>query len=119
MRREQGFTLVELLVVIAIVGILSVIGIYQFAAYKMQTFCSSVETDVKNTVTAEEAYFTTYQAYGATPIITSHGTVANGITTTMNNVSTGTVMGNGTNCVRPDGKKTFTFNQTTGQYVWS
>ena len=119
MREEQGFTLIELLVVIAIVGILAAISISQFAAYKRQTFCSSVETDVKNTVTAEEAYFTTYQAYGATPSITTHGSVANAITSSMSNASTGTVVGNSTNCVRPNGTQTFTFDQATGQYTWS
>jgi type IV pilus assembly protein PilA len=121
MRGEKGFTLIELLVVMAIVGILSVIGIYQFAAYKMHTFCSSVETDVKNTVTAEEAYFSAYKAYsgGGIEIKTTHGTATNNIASTMNNVSTGTVIGNSTNCVRPDGAKTFTFDQASGQYTWS
>jgi len=120
MRREQGFTLIELLVVIAIVGILSTIAIYQFAVYKRQTFCASVEIDVRNTVTAEEAYFTTYQTYGATPVITLHGSAANTIVTSgMNAGMTGTVIGSSTNCVQPDGKTTFTFYQATGQYSWS
>jgi type IV pilus assembly protein PilA len=119
LKNQKGFTLIELLVVVAIIGILAAIAIPQFSKYRAQSFCASVEGDVKNTVTAEEAYFTTYQAYGATPIQTTHGTVVNGIKTTMNVGSTGTVVGTGGNCLRPDGSKTFTFSQSTGQYVWS
>ena len=119
LKNQKGFTLIELLVVVAIIGILAAIAIPQFSKYRAQSFCSSVEADVKNTVTAEEAYFSTYQAYGAAEIITTHGTAANSITSTMNTTSAGTVVGTGTNCVRPDGTKTFTFSQSTGQYVWS
>ena len=119
LKNQKGFTLIELLVVVAIIGILAAIAIPQFAAYRAQSFCSSVEADVKNTVTAEEAYFTTYQAYGATPIQTKHGAVVNAVTSSMDVASGGTVVGTGGNCVRPDGTKTFTFDQATGQYTWS
>jgi type IV pilus assembly protein PilA len=119
LKNQKGFTLIELLVVVAIIGILAAIAIPQFASYRAQSFCSSVEADVKNTVTAEEAYFTTYQTYGAAPIITKHGTVANNIATSMNVGSTGAVTGNSTNCVRPDKKTKFSFSQATGQYVWN
>lgn len=118
MRREQGFTLIELLVVVAIIGILAAIAIPQFAAYRAQSFCASVQADVKNTVLAEERYFTTYQVYGAPPIKTKHGTVVNTISSTMNVGSTGSVDGQSTNCVRPDGKTKFVFTQSDGQYVW-
>lgn len=118
LKNQKGFTLIELLVVVAIIGILAAIAIPQFAAYRAQSFCSSVEADVKNTVTAEEAYFTTYQVYGATPITTKHGTVLNNINTSMSVGSTGTVDGSSTNCVRPDGKTKFVFTQSTGQYAW-
>ena len=119
LKNQKGFTLIELLVVVAIIGILAAIAIPQFSAYRAQAFCSSVEADVKNTVTAEEAYFTTYQAYGAVPIQTVYSSGANAIATSMNVGSTGTVIGTGLNCVRPDGTTTFTFDQVTGQYVWS
>ena len=119
LKNQKGFTLNELLVVVAIIGILAAIAIPQFSQYRAQSFCSSVEADVKNTVTAEEAYFATYQVYGAAEVITSHGAVANSIASTMDPTSTGTVVGTGTNCVRPDGTTTFTFSQATGQYVWS
>jgi len=121
LKNQKGFTLIELLVVVAIIGILAAIAIPQFSAYRAQSFCSSVEADVKNSVTAEEAYFATYQAYsgGGIEIITTHGTVPNNIASTMNNTSSGLVVGSGTNCLRPDGTTTFTFDQATGQYVWS
>jgi prepilin-type N-terminal cleavage/methylation domain-containing protein len=137
MRGSQGFTLIELLGVVAIIGILAAIAIPQFAEYRTQSFCASVQADVKNTVLAEERYFATYQVYGADEIITKHGTVPNEIDSTMNvaiktahgndineilpgmNVgSTGNVVGKSANCIRPDGKKTFTFAQATGQYTW-
>lgn len=120
LKNQKGFTLIELLVVVAIIGILAAIAIPQFSAYRAQSFCSSVEADVKNTVTAEEAYFATYQAYGNTSaVITSHGGVPNSITPALNATSTGNVVGTGANCVRPDGTTTFTFDQATGQYAWS
>ena len=118
LKNQKGFTLIELLVVVAIIGILAAIAIPQFAAYRAQSFCSSVEADVKNTVTAEEAYFTTYQVYGAPEIKTKHGTVENAVDSTMDVTSKGKVIGTGANCVRPDGKKTFTFDQANGQYTW-
>jgi type IV pilus assembly protein PilA len=105
--------------VVAIIGILAAIAIPQFAAYRAQSFCSSVEADVKNTVTAEEAWFVTNQAYGAPEVITSHGGVPNVINSTMTVASTGTVIGSSAQCVRNGAPGTFTFSQVTGQYVWS
>jgi type IV pilus assembly protein PilA len=121
LKNQKGFTLIELLVVVAIIGILAAIAIPQFSKYRAQSFCASVEADVKNTVTAEEAYFSTYQAYsgGGIEIKTTHGTATNSVASTMNNTSSGTVVGSGANCSRPDGTTTFTFDQSTGQYTWS
>jgi type IV pilus assembly protein PilA len=65
MKNEKGFTLIELLVVIAIIGILAAIAIPQFAAYRNQSFCSRVESDVVNAMTAAEAYYVENEAYPA------------------------------------------------------
>src|SRR5437899_12678546 len=66
MKNEKGFTLIELLVVVAIIGILAAIAIPQFAAYRNQSFCSKVESDVNNAMLAAEAYYTQNQKYPAT-----------------------------------------------------
>ena len=63
MRDEKGFTLIELLVVIAIIGILAAIAIPQFAEYKTRAFNSRAQSDLRNGLTAEEAYFVDNEAY--------------------------------------------------------
>ena len=60
---RRGFTLVELLVVIAIIGILAAIAIPQFAQYKTRAFNSRAQTDLRNGLTAEEAYFVDNEQY--------------------------------------------------------
>jgi prepilin-type N-terminal cleavage/methylation domain-containing protein len=67
MKNEKGFTLIELLVVIAIIGILAAIAIPNFASYRAQAFCSRVESDVKNAMTAGEAYYVQNEAYPSDP----------------------------------------------------
>ncbi len=63
LKNEKGFTLIELLVVIAIIGILAAIAIPQFAAYRNQSFCSRVESDVTNAMIAAEAYYAEQEVY--------------------------------------------------------
>ena len=65
MKNEKGFTLIELLVVIAIIGILAAIAIPQFAEYKTRAFNSRAQTDLRNGLTAEEAYFVDHERYTA------------------------------------------------------
>jgi type IV pilus assembly protein PilA len=67
LKNAKGFTLIELLVVVAIIGILAAIAIPQFAAYRNQAFCSRVESDTKNAMTAAEAYYTENEVYPGTP----------------------------------------------------
>ncbi len=64
-RGEKGFTLIELMIVIAIIGILAAIAIPQFSSYRKRAYNSAAQTDLKNTATAEEAYFVDHQTYGA------------------------------------------------------
>lgn len=60
---HRGFTLIELLVVVTIIGILAAIAIPQFAVYRQKGFDARAESDLRNAATAEEAYYSSNQAY--------------------------------------------------------
>ena len=61
---KKGFTLIELLIVVVIIGILAAIAIPKFSNTKDKAKLASVKTDVRNFMTAEEAYFSDNQSYG-------------------------------------------------------
>ncbi|MBT1075414.1 type IV pilin protein [Geobacter grbiciae] len=63
LRNKKGFTLIELLIVVAIIGILAAIAIPQFAAYRQKAFNSAAESDLKNTKTNLESYYSENQFY--------------------------------------------------------
>ncbi|MGC8791414.1 MAG: type II secretion system protein, partial [Desulfurella sp.] len=63
LQKQAGFTLIELLIVIAIIAILAAIAIPQFLKYKQGAYLDSVRSDVKNAVTALEAYQATNGKY--------------------------------------------------------
>ncbi|MBI1818545.1 MAG: prepilin-type N-terminal cleavage/methylation domain-containing protein [Deltaproteobacteria bacterium] len=62
-KRSNGFTLIELLVIVAVIGILSAIAIQQFTSYQKRGYDAQAHSDLRNAVTAEEAYFATAQLY--------------------------------------------------------
>lgn len=64
--REHGFTLIELLVVMIIIGILAAIAIPVFLNQRNSGYDTATRSDVRNGVSAEEAYFADNTAYTAT-----------------------------------------------------
>ena len=62
---RKGFTLIELLIVVVIIGILAAIAIPKFSTTKDKAKLASVKTDIRNYMTAEEAYFSDNATYGA------------------------------------------------------
>jgi prepilin-type N-terminal cleavage/methylation domain-containing protein len=76
-RMRKGFTLIELLIVVVIIGILAAIAIPKFANTKQQAYLATLKEDLRNLVTAEEAYFSDYTTY------------TNSLTTTQYNPSAG------------------------------
>src|SRR5258706_267210 len=95
---RKGFTLIELLIVVVIIGILAAIAIPKFANTKAKAYIASMKSDLRNLVTAEEAYFADSVKYSATTSCTTPPTVAtvNFCVTTGNTLGTiGLAAGNG------------------------
>ena len=84
MSNRKGFTLIELLIVVVIIGILAAIAIPKFASTKDKAKLASVKTDLRNLMTAQEAYFSDKATYS---------TAANLTTTGYANLSTGNTVG--------------------------
>ena len=102
---KRGFTLIELLVVVVILGLLATIAIPKMSATKDKSKMASVKSDLRNTMTAEEAYFYDFATFGTLSQLMSNsnyslstgntGTVTattNGYTATVSNgsISSGT-----------------------------
>ena len=68
LRQRKGFTLIELLIVVVIIGILAAIAIPKFANTKSKAYVTAMKSDLRNLVTAEEAFFSdsTYYTSGST-----------------------------------------------------
>lgn len=64
MLNRKGFTLIELLIVVVIIGILAAIAIPKFAATKDKAKLASIKSDLRNLMTAQEAYFSDNSTYG-------------------------------------------------------
>ena len=62
---EKGFTLIELMIVIAIIGILAAIAIPNFVSYRARSYNASAQSDLKNAMTTQEAYFVDNETYTA------------------------------------------------------
>jgi len=70
MFNRKGFTLIELLIVVVIIGILAAIAIPKFATTKDKAKLASIKTDLRNLMTAQEAYFSDNSSYGAVANLT-------------------------------------------------
>jgi type IV pilus assembly protein PilA len=84
---RKGFTLIELLIVVVIIGILAAIAIPKFANTKEKAYLASMKSDLRNLVTAEEAYFADSVKYTSnlgTNYATTSGVVGPTITVTAN-----------------------------------
>ena len=73
-RARKGFTLIELLIVVVIIGILAAIAIPKFANTKSKAYVTAMKSDLRNLVTAEEAFFSdsTYYTTG-TNLVSRNG----------------------------------------------
>jgi prepilin-type N-terminal cleavage/methylation domain-containing protein len=63
--RSGGFTLIELLIVVVIIGILAAIAIPRFTATKTKAFDGAARSDLRNAMTAQEAYYADYNTYAS------------------------------------------------------
>lgn len=73
-RTRKGFTLIELLIVVVIIGILAAIAIPKFADTKEKAYVTAMKSDLKNMVSAAEAWFSDEDTYaGFTAPVGSSG----------------------------------------------
>jgi prepilin-type N-terminal cleavage/methylation domain-containing protein len=83
---RKGFTLIELLIVVVIIGILAAIAIPKFANTKEKAYVASMKSDLRNLITAQEAYFadnnSTYAA--STGAMGTNYRASSGVTVTIN-----------------------------------
>jgi type IV pilus assembly protein PilA len=63
MTNRKGFTLIELLIVVVIIGILAAIAIPKFANTKEKAVVAGMKSDLRNLVTAQEAFFADNKTY--------------------------------------------------------
>ena len=76
---RKGFTLIELLIVVVIIGILAAIAIPKFANTKQKAVVASMKSDLRNLVTAQEAFFSDNNDYaGSTATTQSNGVAGAG-----------------------------------------
>lgn len=78
---RKGFTLIELLIVVVIIGILAAIAIPKFANTKQKAIVASMKSDLRNLVTAQEAFFSDNNDYAGShnPLTQTNGTAGAGV----------------------------------------
>ena len=73
---RKGFTLIELLIVVVIIGILAAIAIPKFANTKQKAVLASMKSDMRNLVTAQEAFFSDNNTFASAIAATQSATGA-------------------------------------------
>jgi type IV pilus assembly protein PilA len=66
-QREDGFTLIELMVVVLIIAILIAIAIPTFLGARRRAQDRAAQSNLRNALTAQKAYYTDNQAYTTVP----------------------------------------------------
>lgn len=82
-RNRSGFTFIELLVVVVILGILASIALPKYSGTKDRAKLAAMRTDVRNTETAEESYYTDNGAYASLAQLQADGLLTLSPGTTM------------------------------------
>ena len=104
MRRDnRGFTLIELLIVVVIIGILASIGITNFGNSKERARVAAMKSDLRNLVSAQEAFFSNGQTYyaGVVPNAAMPYDASEGVTVTLSTVTSSGWSAEATNATTP------------------
>jgi prepilin-type N-terminal cleavage/methylation domain-containing protein len=80
LKLRKGFTLIELLIVVVIIGILAAIAIPKFANTKSKAYITAMKSDLRNLVTAEEAFFSDSSHYTVMDTVKLHYQKSTGTT---------------------------------------
>jgi prepilin-type N-terminal cleavage/methylation domain-containing protein len=89
MPARRGFTLIEVLIVIVILGVLAAIAIPKYSQAKAKAYFAVMRTDLRNVMTAQEAYQQltgTFYA-GPVPVPGTDLTTSAGVTITLSDVT--------------------------------
>lgn len=78
-KKDKGFTLIELLVVVIIIGVLAAIAIPVFLNQRKKGVDASIKSDMRNTATQVETFFTDAQKYPTATEFTQTGGAGNDV----------------------------------------
>lgn len=82
MRDSRGFTLIELLFTLVVIGVLATVAILHFRGTKEKVVDTAARSDLRNAMTAQEAFYIDNQMYAtalsALPLTTSTGVALSG-----------------------------------------